>query len=790
MTAGLRPILFFLLVAQSLSSAVLAEMRKRPVTAADCVSVRYLNTYQGQPAMALNPQGTIAAYLVKAPNLQTNQNDIELYVRAFPGAEGEPSRFLGSNVAFADMHWLPDGRHLALLMQSGPRVVLASVDLDTGARTVLEKAASDIEEYSMDAAGDTIVYATDSPSRPGSQYTEEEIETGYRVPNHGIGAAAQVRTSLFTDKELFVVHQLKSGSWGAPKRLELRDPLSGQLERTIVCTVRFDLSLSPNGHRLLLTLPGLDLRGNLVTSAWPQVWRTSPDVQMRLTQGTPLMILALVNLDTGRTTMPMATPYVAPGHPLWAPDGHSFLTGGMSPVGSTWEAADTKAGINFAYPFHLWRVDLVRHHIQLVLKDFPQGNQDLLAYSDRDATIRTSAYSLAELKAGGDGIWHKVSETRLPVAGSDDTSAFVTAHGYVLAGYEDTGTPPEIVLYKVGRDRIQVVERLDPQFRHLLLAPVRPFSWKTSTGVPMDGLLLLPTTYVPGHRYPLVIQTKGAPGQFLCDGGEDHPPSFAPQPLANDGFVYLMPTESPSPANYPKGYPGGIAEAVFYTDVWDSAVSDLSKAGMVDKSRVGIIGFSRTGWHVEYALAHGETRYAAATAADNIQYSYGEYWFDHSDPLYARAEDAMYGGPPFGSTFKNWLRYSVSFNLERIHTPLLMEAMGYGVRDDYPGAIPFNLIPRFEILAGLTALGKPVEMYYYPDETHEPDHPKARLASLLRNIDWYRFWLQGYERSGSGIAEQYERWQKLKQLHQSDIEKSLNGETADASGSRSARQKR
>lgn len=773
MSARLRSIVFCLVVAQFIHSAVKGETQKRPITASDCVNVRYLDTFDGQSAIALNPQGTMVAYLVKAPNLQTNKNDIELYIRAFPGKETERSKFLGSNVVFSEMHWLRDGRHLAILMKSGPHVVLASIDVETGVRTILQKAVSDIEEYSIDTTGDTVVYSTDSTSKLSGQHTEQEMETGYRVPNQGDPAAGQVRTSLFRDKELFLVHRLKSGEWAAPKRLEIRHPLSGQLERTIVCTDRFDLSLSPNGRQLLLTLPGLDLRGNLNTSDWPRVWKTSPDVQLRLAQGTPLMLSVLLNLDTGRATMPIPTPYVTPGPPLWAPDGHSFLVGAMAPVGSAREAVDAKAGPELAYPFHLWRVDLVHDQIQLVEEHFPQGNQDLLYYSGQDATIRTAADTFAVLKAADDGSWRNVSETRLPLQGSDDISAFVTAHGYVLAGYEDTGTPPEILLYKVGSRQIQVIDRLDPQFSQLTLAPARPFSWKTSTGVPIDGLLLLPTSYVPGQRYPLVIQTKGSYGQFLCDGGEDHLPSFVPQPLANDGIAYLVSTGIPNPSDYPKGYPGGIAEAAFYTDIWDSAVSALSKAGIIDETKVGIIGFSRTGWHVEYALSHGRTRYSAATAADNIQYSYGEYWFDHSAAVYARGADTMYDGPPFGLTLKNWLRYSISFNLPQIHTPLLLEAMGYGVRDDHPGEIPINLVPRFEILAGLTALGKPVEMYYYPDETHEPDDPKARLASLQRNIDWYRFWLQGIQRKDSGLAEQYKRWEQLKQLHQVDIERSV-----------------
>ena len=107
----------------------------------------------------------------------------------------------------------------------------------------------------------------------------------------------------------------------------------------------------------------------------------------------------------------------------------------------------------------------------------------------------------------------------------------------------------------------------------------------------------------------------------------------------------------------------------------------------------------------------------------------GEYWLNH-DPESLRLWDSMYGGPPYGATLKNWLDYSVSFNLDKIHTPLLMEVMGYGDLDDTPGKIPAGLADAYEVFTGLNRLRRPVEMYYYPEDVHQPNHPSARLATL------------------------------------------------------------
>src|SRR6185437_1307660 len=153
----------------------------------------------------------------------------------------------------------------------------------------------------------------------------------------------------------------------------------------------------------------------------------------------------------------------APNSPVWAPDGRSFLAGAMSPVGSRWEADDTRSGIQFAYPFHLWRIDLASGRIQMLRRHFPGGNDDILSYSGDQATVRTGSDRFVVLRKEGEA-WNQVSATRLPLQGFGELRSLVAVNCYALAGYENTVTPPEIILYKVGSDRFQVVGRLDPQF--------------------------------------------------------------------------------------------------------------------------------------------------------------------------------------------------------------------------------------------------------------------------------------------------------------------------------------
>jgi hypothetical protein len=324
------------------------------------------------------------------------------------------------------------------------------------------------------------------------------------------------------------------------------------------------------------------------------------------------------------------------------------------------------------------------------------------------------------------GAWKEKTSFKIPL---QLTVAPITANEeHVIGSFSDTTAPPELFDYQIDKGKVEIFQRLNPQFDHLTVAEPIEVQWRTPEGFDASGILLLPPGYKKENRYPLVIHTKPFDNGFVCSFGNY--PSFAPQPIANAGIMYLGPgslgnqtvsTPEQKIADYlPKGYPAGISEAAFNMDVWDSAVKALSERGLIDESKVGIIGFSRTGWYTEFILAHSKIHYRAATVADNVQYSLGEYWLSR-DAGTMKSYDSTYGGPPYGATMKNWLDYSVSFNLHRIHTPLLMEEMGYGISSTVnPMAPPITLATSSEVFSGLNRLERPVELYFYPNEGHTP----------------------------------------------------------------------
>ncbi len=61
----------------------------------------------------------------------------------------------------------------------------------------------------------------------------------------------------------------------------------------------------------------------------------------------------------------------------------------------------------------------------------------------------------------------------------------------------------------------------------------------------------------------------------------------------------------------------------------------------------------------------------------------------------------------------------------------------------------------------LRYLRKPVDLIMLQAGSHVMTNPTQRLAAETANVDWFRFWLQGYEDADPGKAAQYKRWEKL-----------------------------
>ena len=192
------------------------------------------------------------------------------------------------------------------------------------------------------------------------------------------------------------------------------------------------------------------------------------------------------------------------------------------------------------------------------------------------------------------------------------------------------------------------------------------------------------------------------------------------------------------------------------TSTFEGAIDYLDSQGLVNRDRVGIIGFSRTCLFVKYALTHSKYRFAATSVTDGVDAGYFAYLaFLNVRPDLARSFEGNNGGIPFGDGLSAWIKNSPEFSIEKVKTPLRITALN-----------PDSVLDEWGWFAGLIRLNKPVEMVALRDANHILEEPWNRVISQQGNVDWFVFWLKGEEDPGPAKVEQYARWRELQKLQQ------------------------
>jgi hypothetical protein len=312
---------------------------------------------------------------------------------------------------------------------------------------------------------------------------------------------------------------------------------------------------------------------------------------------------------------------------------------------------------------------------------------------------------------------------------------------------ESINQPP--VIAAVDRASGGIVELWDPnpQLKDVDIGTVQEIHGKDATGFEWEAGVVLPPDYVKHKLYPLVIQTHGYNRhQFLSNGLFSN--SGAARALAASGIAVAQIGEDTRKIASEEEAAGAVA-------LYRSVVKRLTDDEIVDPARVGAIGFSRTTYHVLAALTAKRPFLAAAQVSDGVDFGYWEYLTlvdSSTNDAAAREAEQINGGKPFWKRgLLNWWSRSPEFKMGNVASPLLLVQPGIQA-----------VFADWEPYAVLRRLGKPVDLIMLPADTHPISNPRARLAFEDITVDWFRFWLQGYEHNAPEYdAGQYLRWRSF-----------------------------
>lgn len=313
-----------------------------------------------------------------------------------------------------------------------------------------------------------------------------------------------------------------------------------------------------------------------------------------------------------------------------------------------------------------------------------------------------------------------------------------------------------LVCVTAEADRPPRLERIDLESgkRHVLFDPnealatdmakvtVRLLRWKDEQGQWFTG------QFYPARRSgteptPLFITYYSCPG-FVRGGVGDEWPLVS---LAQAGISALC-------INNPPGYiMNAVARYGEGLAAVESVVDLLSKEGKIDRARVGMGGLSFGGEVTMWTVMKSNVLAVASVAnpvTSPLYYLIGSM----KGKEFLKGLRDMWGLGSPSETPGRWKTISPAFNLDRIRVPILFQhsEQEYMLGLDYE--IPLIREHR-------------ADLYVFPNEPHQKFQPRHKLAVYDRNLDWFRFWLQGYRDPSPAKVAQYARWRSMRSsLHE------------------------
>ncbi len=364
-----------------------------------------------------------------------------------------------------------------------------------------------------------------------------------------------------------------------------------------------------------------------------------------------------------------------------------------------------------------------------------RGNQEVI-FTTVDASRRQTLHAWSpqggkvRILAVGEGLLDGGDGLDAPCAIDNDQAVCVAA---------SAASPPAIARIDLTDGTQSLLA--EPNRDLALDAPtIEPMTWRDGQGRPFTGFLVRPTKANPDRPWPLFVTYYVCEG-YLRGGTGDEWPLAA---LAEAGIAALCINKTASPP----GVFDAVADYRAAQSGIETIIDRLAHQGLIDPRRVGMGGLSFGSEVTTWMAMHSHALAVASIASTQIEPAY--YWANsvagRDTPDLLRQVWGL--GPP-GDTPEAWSSLSPALNVAKIRAPMLVQ-------------IPeqeYRMIPEF--IAKLSRSTTPSEVYAFPNEPHVLVQPRHRAAAYARNVDWFRFWLQGYEDPALEKAEQYKRWRAM-----------------------------
>jgi dipeptidyl aminopeptidase/acylaminoacyl peptidase len=273
------------------------------------------------------------------------------------------------------------------------------------------------------------------------------------------------------------------------------------------------------------------------------------------------------------------------------------------------------------------------------------------------------------------------------------------------------------------------ITNMSGQIKDWKVAQSEVISWKSKDGANIEGVLHKPSNYDPTKKYPLLVVIHGGPTGI--DTPTPVPGGVYPiVPWLDKGCLVLRPNYRGS-AGYGEAFRSLNVKNLGVGDMWDvmSGVDYLDQKGMIDKTKMGCMGWSQGGYISAFLTTNTDVFKAISVGAgiSNWMTYYASTDIHPFTRQYLKAtpwsDEAIYK------------KTSPMTNINKAKTPTLIQ------HGEFDRRVP--IANAYELLQGLRDKNVPAELVVYKGFGHGISKPKERLAANWHNWQWFNKYLWG-----------------------------------------------
>jgi len=646
---------------------------------------------RGVGGVTLSADGRNVAYTIQTTDWIENRYDNEIWLSKNGGKPFQltnSSKSSSNNPAFS-----PDGNWIAFLADRGNKNQIHVIRLEGGEARVVTNEEGGISSFEWHPSGMKFIV----------QKVDEDKIKKDREARYG---------AYETDDREFRLSHL----WQIDFKPEMLDPA----ERP--CYEKVDSLTTKSGCVELPKAQRLTEGRFTVTS-----FITSPDgTKIAFThQPDPLINssvksdISILDLATKKITSLVANPS-SDGLEDWSPDSKEILF--------VTNESDTTS--NFYKNSKLFVITLATKATRQLAKDL---DEDLGGLTWKTTGIYSAIWNKTKRpiyridpKAGSHSVFLSTPEQIFGVAFSKtgDRLAFIGRNGDQLT---------EVFVSATTSPKPEGITAMTDQISNWNVAQSELVNWKSKDGATIEGVLHKPKNFDPSRKYPLMIVIHGGPT------GIDSPtpvPGYVYPILQwlDKGCLVLRPNYRGS-AGYGEAFRSLNVKNLGVGDAWDvlSGIDYLDSKGLIDKTKMGCMGWSQGGYISAYLTTNSD-QFKAISVGAGIS-NWITYYVNTDIHPFTR----QYLKATPWSDEEIYRKTSPMTTINKAKTPTLIQ---HGELDR---RVP--IANAYELLQGLRDNNVPSELIVYKGFGHGINKPKERLAATWHNWQWFNkyVWAESVE---------------------------------------------